>query len=379
MKIAYVTTYDASDIHSWGGSGYYISQTLKLSGFRIEYIGNLREKANTFFRAKTLIYRKLLRKNYLRDREPLILTSYAKQVEKALLRINPDVVFSPGTIPIAYLQTNKPIVFWTDATFAGMADYYPGFSNLCRESVRNGHRMEQEALSRCSLAIYTSEWAAKTAVDNYDVDPRKVKVVSFGANVSCNRTSRDVKDIITRKDLKVCKLLFIGVDWVRKGGDIALRTAQMLNNQGIPTELHIVGCAPPFDVPCFVTLHGFISKSTKEGRKQLNALWTESHFLILPSRADCLPMVLAEAGASGVPSLATNVGGIPMTIRDGKNGQLFAVEDGAKQYSDYITRVMSSKEQYQQLAMSSFREYIDRLTWPLAGEKVCELIHRFCY
>lgn len=378
MKILYVTTYDASDIHSWGGSGYYISQTLKLSGFRIEYIGNLREKANTFFKAKTLIYRKLLRGNYLRDREPLILKSYAKQVKNALLRLNPDVVFSPGTIPIAYLQTNKPIVFWTDSAFAGMVNFYPGFSNLCRESVRNGNRMEQAALSRCSLAIYTSEWAAKTAVDNYDVDPRKVKVVSFGANVNCNRTARDIKEIITSKDFSVCKLLFIGVDWFRKGGDIALRTAEILNDQGIQTELHIVGCTPPFDVPWFVTLHGFISKSTKEGRKQLNKLLTESHFLILPSRADCLPMVLAEASAFGLPSLATNVGGIPTAIRDGKNGQLFPLEEGAKKYSDYIMRLMSSKEQYQHLAMSSFREYIDRLNWPLAGKKVCELIYEFC-
>lgn len=105
----------------------------------------------------------------------------------AISTANVDVVFSPGTIPIAHLKTNYPIVFWADATFAGMIDFYPSFSNLCSRSIRDGNRMEQAALSKCSLAIYSSEWAAKTALDNYDVNPQKVKVVPFGANISCDR------------------------------------------------------------------------------------------------------------------------------------------------------------------------------------------------
>ena len=120
----------------------------------------------------------------MRDREPLTLKSYAKQVESRLVRIKPDMVFSPGTKPIAYLRTDKPIIFWADATFDGMIDFYPEFTNLCDETLRDGQRMEQAALSNCRLAIYSSEWAAKTAIDNYDVDSRKVKVVPYGANLT---------------------------------------------------------------------------------------------------------------------------------------------------------------------------------------------------
>ena len=102
----------------------------------------------------------VFKKNYLRDREPLTLRSYAKQVERQLSRIKPDIVFSPGTKPIAYLRTDKPIIFWADATFDGMVDFYPEFTNLCDETMRNGRAMEQAALSNCRLAIYASEWAA---------------------------------------------------------------------------------------------------------------------------------------------------------------------------------------------------------------------------
>ena len=38
MKIAYVTTYNSSDIHSWSGTGYYMFQTLKDTGYEIEQV-----------------------------------------------------------------------------------------------------------------------------------------------------------------------------------------------------------------------------------------------------------------------------------------------------------------------------------------------------
>ena len=116
-------------------------------------------------------------------------------MEIVLTTISSDVVFSPGTIPIAYLRTEKPIVFWKDSTFAGMIDFYSEFSNLCTEIIENKNKMEQLALSKCRLAIYSSKWVASTATQNYDVDPAKVKVVLFGANISCKRNFQDIKQL----------------------------------------------------------------------------------------------------------------------------------------------------------------------------------------
>lgn len=378
MKIAYVTTYDSSDIHAWSGSGNYILGALQSAGFQTEHIGGLRDRYSFIIKIKKAFYAKILSKTYLRNREPTLLKNYATQVERALALISCDVVFSPGTIPIAYLRTEKPIVFWTDATFSGMIDFYPGFSNLCAETIKNGNKMEQSALSKCRIAIYSSEWAANTAIQNYDVDPAKVKVVPFGANISCNRNLQDINSIIENKNFDTCRLLFVGVDWFRKGGDIALIVADLLTQRGIRTELHIVGCNPAISLPTFVKQHGFLSKSTEEGRRSLDKLMTESHFLILPSRAECYGVVFAEASSFGLPSLATRVGGIPTAIQDGKNGQTFPLDESSEKYCDYIERFMSSKQEYNELALSSFREYSERLNWLSAGKKVYDLIQKFC-
>ena len=373
MKIAYVTTYDASDVHNWSGLGYYIAKSLNTADIELEYIGNLDNKYSLPCKVKKRIYRQLSTKRYLCNREPYLLKSYAKQVSNALRSSRADIVFSPGTIPIAYLNTDKPIVYWTDATFAGMIGFYSEFSNLCKESIKNGNKMEQEALSRCSCAIYASEWAAKTAIQNYSVDARKIKVVPFGANISCSRTIIDIEEMVDNRDARTIKLLFCGVDWYRKGGDVVLKTAEMLSAEGVDVELNVVGCQPPGSVPDFVKIHGFVSKKTVEGRQLLDSLFSRAHFLFLPSQAECYGLVFAEASSFGLPSIATDVGGIPTIVKNGINGQLFSLTDCADTYYSYIKDVTSSRARYRDLALSSFKEYENRLNWSVAVRSVHDL------
>lgn len=373
MKIAYVTTYASKDIHAWSGLGYYILEALKNQGAEVECIGDLKRR-DFICRVKGILYRKLLKKQYLTDREPVILRHYAKQVEEALRFSDADVVFCPGTIPIAYVKSNKPIVFWTDATFAGLLNFYPGMDNLCPESLRNGHQMEQMALTNATLAIYSSDWAAQTAIRNYDVSPDKVKVVPFGANVECNRTAAEIQLNALNKPTDVCKLLFVGVDWKRKGGEFAVKVHQHLHKIGINSELHIVGCEPEMNLPANVIKHGFLSKRSIEDEIALKKLFLSSHFFILPSRAECCAIALAEASSFGLPSLTTDVGGITTAITNKKNGQVFSLDSSPEFYCDFIQEYWLSKQKYVDLSLSSFHEYTTRLNWNVAGNKVFNLL-----
>lgn len=378
MKAAYVTTYDASDMHAWSGSGYYMLEALQRNGLQTESIGNLKQKNSLAILMKQILYKGVLSKRYIKDREPSVLHDYARQVENALASISCDVVFSPGTVPIACLKTEKPIVFWTDATFAGMIDFYPSFSNLCHETIRNGNRMERALLAKCCVAIYSSEWAANSAIQHYDVDPGKVRVVPFGANLDVSRTPQDIDRIVRSRDFRTLKLLFVGVDWHRKGGDTALAVAALLNQHGLATELHVVGCQVPASPPDFVRQYGFVSKKTREGRDLLDRLFSESHFFILPSQAECAGVVFAEASSFGLPSLATNVGGITTYVRDEKNGHTFPLKTDPRQYCETIEQLAASPAAYHALALTSFREYTERLNWSVAGQSVCEILHEQC-
>lgn len=376
MKVAYVTEYNAGDISKWSGTGYYITKSLEAQGLSIDCVGPLAEKYSLFFKGKQFFYRYLIGKRYWRDREPLILKHYAQQVASKLSRLNPDLILSPGTVPIAHLECKQPVVFWTDATFAGLIDFYSRYSNLCQETIENGNKMEKLALDKCKLAIYSSDWAAKTAIENYQIEPSKVKVVPFGANIECTQDIGEIRTLVDSRPSNQCNLLFLGVEWYRKGGDIALQVAEELNKQGLPTKLTVVGCKPITEqpLPNFVMPLGFVSKTTEEGLQKIKKLLSESHFLILPSMADCTPIVFCEANSFGVPCLTTNVGGIPTLIKDDVNGKIFAKEADIADYCTYISNLFSNYSQYKRLALSSFNEYQSRLNWSVAGQTVKKLL-----
>lgn len=374
MKLAYVTPYPSADVHAWSGLVYFIREALRQAGCEIAPVDDLKESGRYRGKAKEILYRKLTGKTYLRDRAPGLLDAYARQVSTRCKALAPDVIFSPGTIPISHLKTRTPVVFWTDATLAGLTDYYAHFTNLCAETLRDGQAMEQRALSNCSLAIYSSEWAARTAIEHYDVDPAKVKVVPYGANITQSRSEAEVRAMIDARSPEICRLLLVGVDWERKGAAIAVEAAEELHRRGIRTELHIVGCHPPGPVPEFVKIHGFVSKKTPEGFALLERLFSESHFLIVPSRAECFGLVYAEASSFGLPSLAADTGGVPDAVRSGKNGQLFPLEARGAAYADFIAPLLASIGDYRRLALQSLEEFQTRLNWDVAGTRVMELM-----
>ena len=383
MKIAYTTTYNARSLgtqgcNEWSGTGYYIAQSLKHQvASDIEYIGSLKNPLTlkVWLKLKRH-YHELFHKTYIKTTEPILLKNYADRVAKKLAQSDANIIFSATVDPIAYLECQQPIIFWADATFANLIDFYPQYSNLCQESISNGHLMEKTALQKSKLAIYSSEWAAQTAIEYYQADPAKVQVVPFGANIESSKTLYEVKDLIELRPLNPCKLLFIGVDWFRKGGDIALKVAQELNNLGLSTELTVIGSQPIVEgsLPSFVKPLGFIRKSSREGQEKIHQLIGESHFLILPSLADCSPIVLCEANSLGVPCLSTKVGGIPTIIKTGLNGTTFDKEANISEYCKYVIHLFTNYNEYKDLALSAFNEYQTRLNWKVAGRTVKKLL-----
>ncbi|MEM8720690.1 MAG: glycosyltransferase family 4 protein [Cyanobacteria bacterium P01_G01_bin.39] len=381
MKLTYVTTYDSTRLtggDEWSGTGYHIAQALASQSIDLNYVGPLQDplQLRILRKLKRHYYELIYRKGYEKNPDPLTLKSYAQQVKQKICGDQDEVVFSATVDPIAYLECDRPIVFWADATFAGIADFYPQYSNFHDDVVQDWHQMERNALEKCQLAIYSSDWAAQSAIEFYQADPHKVKVVPFGANITSQLDVSQVKQAIEARPSDVCKLLFIGVEWLRKGGDVAYKIAKQLNEAGLTTELTVVGCQPEIEqpIPEFVKPLGFIKKSTAAGKERLNSLILESHFLILPSIADCTPMVFAEANSLGVPCISTNVGGIPSIIKDGENGKLFAPDSEIGEYCDYIQNLISNYDQYRALAYLALNAYQSRLNWQVAGEKVKELL-----
>lgn len=375
MKIAFVTSFDASDVRSWSGVPKHMMGVFAGLGHEIQQIGPLKTTLAGPSLVKKQMY-KWLGRNYLRDRDPTLLHSYARQVQRQLAAGNSEAVVSPGSIPISYLQTDKPVVFWTDITFAGMVDYYPEFSNLPARTIREGNAAEQSALSRSTLVILSSEWAVESTIANYDVDPAKLRVIPFGANITEFPTREEVEQMVAARSREKCTLLFLAVAWYRKGGDTAFAVTEALNATGVPTQLRVCGGEPPAEVLAspHVEWLGFVSKGTAEGRAQWNKMLAEAHFLISPTRAETFGSVTCEANAYGLPNLVTEVGGTAGAVTNGVNGQRFDLDAPASEWRDEIAQLWSDPDRYAALAMSSQHEFSTRLNWETGCRTLVDML-----
>ncbi len=376
MKLAYTTTFDAQDVANWSGTPFYMSKHFEQQGSTIDYIGNLSRQLPPFFKLKQ--YWKQFAANQ-RESPRFNITAakhYSQQVALRLKNLKIDAVITPQLNPCCYLDCTQPLVLWTDGLYASLLGFYPGFSNHSAESIKQGNIITQEFLSRCDLAIFSSEWAARTALEIYGTDKEKVKVVPFGANIQCSHQLDDIRAMLKSRSRDTVKLLFLGKHWHRKGGDIVFNVAKALHQAGQSVELHFVGCHPPKDIeiPDYIHCHGFISKRTPEGVEKISRLLRESHFLFVPSRAEAYGIVFCEANAFGLPCLTSYVGGIPTVVKDHINGMTFSLQATPDSYCEYIMNLMQNYARYEELALSSFNEYQTRLNWKTEVRQVMGLI-----
>ncbi len=377
-RLLYVSMNDPGDIKAWSGTVYHLAKMLEQQGFPVEYMPNMLRDSRLWQKAMER-GRAWLKgeKPAPVDRRLHTAQRFAQLIEKRLQSSDAQIVYCPSSIPLALLKTDRPKVFQTDATFAGIIHQYPELSEYRKDFIDEGHHLERIALQNCDLAIYSSHWAARSAINDYGADPSKVHVIPFGSNLGVELEERAVGQIIRSRLSKKLSLLFIGVHWPRKGGNIALQTARILHERGFDVELNVVGCVPPErDLPAYVQVQPFMDKTRPEDHRKMVEIIQNSHFLVLPSRADCTPIVVNECNSQGVPCLTSDVGGLPEMIKEGMNGHFFSVTAPATAYADTITRYANDGAAYERLATNAFKEYRGWLGWEASGKLVKRAIQQ---
>jgi glycosyltransferase involved in cell wall biosynthesis len=372
-RVVYATPYDASDVKSWSGTGYFIAEAMRRQGAEIINLWPRNDVVGMLDRIKYYFYTRIVGSNHDVFLSRRVFQRQARQV-RAQLQDGVDAIVSTGVSPVAYLRTQLPIITWADATFRSIRDYYPGFENMSSSSLRAAENAERWIAQRADALVFSSTWAAESAVRDYRADPTKVKVISYGANLPAQLTDHEADQLVDSRPRDRCRLLFVGTEWERKGGSIAVETVALLEQLGINTELVILGCIPSNTMPPNVKVLGFVSKEASEGRTAIETLFRDSHFLILPTRADCTPIVIGEAASFAVPVISTDTGGVPSLVRSGSTGLLFPLTAGPQQYAEGIAAIMRDWEIYRRMARAALDEYQSRLNWGTAGRLMMEVI-----
>lgn len=380
MKIAFVSVFDSQDVRRGSGTFYHLCRELERQGHVVHNVGPLPVQDEPFVtRFLRWLTKRVLKGRYITYLDPFVARRRGRMTSRLLENIDADVILT-SDYGIAYgLVTSCPVVIYTDAML-------PITYQL---EERNPHSMIagipslivpvfqftiRRALERSALCVFPAEWQKRDALA-YGVNPDKLRVIPFGANMMDPGSSMAQRHAISDVEGTV-HLLFVGKDWDRKGGDVAVRATQVLNDNGIPAILHVVGVLLQ-DMPSFVKSYGLLNKNNAEENTILEKLYQVCGLLILPSRSEGSAIVPREAAAYGVPTLAYRIPGLATSVVDGESGLLLSLTDTAEGFARVVRQLIESPAEYEPLSRGA-RTFFERsANWQTAVSRLVDEIHPF--
>lgn len=195
--------------------------------------------------------------------------------------------------------------------------------------------------------ITMSQAVADTLSADYGVDPKDVLVLWPGVDTA--KWSPDPN----RQPRGEYRLLFVGADFTRKGGDFLLRWVRETQRRDVRVD---IVTEQPLDAPPNVHVHN----KFRPNEPGLLELAREADLLLLPTRADMSPWVISEAKAAGVPVLSTRVGAIPELVRDGIDGWLVPPEQ-YEPFAERLEAILADRQQLREFGMRAREDALERL------------------
>lgn len=183
-------------------------------------------------------------------------------------------------------------------------------------------RLNQRAFAAARGLITWSQWTKDSLITDYGVPAEKIFVLPPGVDIAawdCARAQRK-----PRSQDAPLQILFVGGDFVRKGGDTLLAAFDRLpESVRRKAQLHLVTQATDLPVRENVTVHNGVTPNSE----RLRTLFAEADLFAFPTRADCLPQAVLEAMAAHLPVITTAVAALPEVVLDNETGKLVPVGD----------------------------------------------------
>ena len=377
-----VTVENPFSVNSWSGTPFSLREALARKVERLTVFSPGRPSRNPVDVVKRLWH------GGTPPKYPLWMTratlkKNAREVAREIVRVKPDAVLSISSQCIAFLERpGRPLFMFSDSPWLAWIEAYDGRGSA---PLKTAWYAEQEAKAarRIDGVCFGSDWAVREGERIYrgaqardDSLRGRLHVTPLGANWTPRVSREKVLERVDGRTQDRIDLLYVGKDWERKGGSVAVEVARLLNAAGQEVRLHIVGCRPrlPVDTAGYITVHGLLDCSDPNQHAALLELFHRSHFLLVPTMAECFGVVFAEAQAFALPPISRAVHALPTIVKDGETGLLMAPEAPPSEYVARILELKSSPTRYRNMAVSARDRFERLLNWDKTAEEILRLL-----
>lgn len=267
---------------------------------------------------------------------------------------------------------DAPYYVYQDLSFDVLAKYYdpeagaPGVKGMDIGTIERRRERQREIYESAAGIFAMSEWFAETLVEWSGVPPEKVTVAYAGLN----SIETDVKDGGDAGEdyarSGASKLLFVGRDFFRKGGDVVVAALDRLRREYSPkVRLTVAG---PGEWP--------LSGGVPEGvdflgdlpTAEVARLYREHDLFVMPSRFEAFGIVFREALANGLPVVGRSAFALPEIITPGKNGALVDGDD-PEELASAIVAVLENPD-IRRYTVGAAEDVRARFSWDAVAERM---------
>jgi glycosyltransferase involved in cell wall biosynthesis len=207
---------------------------------------------------------------------------------------------------------------------------------------------------KCKAVVVWSNWARKGYVED-GVDPSKIRVIHPPFTTSYKQVKHKSKN-----------LLFVGRDFYRKGGDVALRVFENLKQSFENVHLTFVGRIEDRATLDKVTHDHSVTHFDHVSKTELlEKIFPMADVFLLPTIAEAYGMSILEAMSNGIPVVASNISAIPEVIENGVSGYL-AKPGSVDEFTHRCAQLLDNEENRIRVG-SRAREMVER---EFAREKI---------
>ncbi len=377
MKIGYITKQHPSNRKAYSGTHFYMYKALGQSFEEVIPFGPVDSNYKIIPKLKGRLLRLLTGKVYKYQYDIGLAKRMAAIIDQKIEEHQPDVLLASLMNPeMAYVESDVPFYLTSDATFVLLNDVYGSHSNLHPLSVKEAMHLEKKAFEKAAKLILPLQWLADSAMKDYGVPSSKIEVIPYGANLDTAISTDDVEQIIDRRRQSTkIKLLFIGIRWEEKGGPFAVEVLRSLLEKGVDAELHVVGCDPEIpNRPDGIKTIGFVDKETEMGRMQLDELYKEATFFIMPTKAECVGMSFIEAASYALPAIGSETGGVPEAVSDNETGLICRSAHTPEEVANWIIAARNDEQKYSKLSQQAYDKYKRTMNWGNWSKQVRDVI-----
>jgi len=310
----------------------------------------------------------------------------AREVEAAVRSSGADAVLSISSQCLARINPFPvPTYMFSDSPWLAWKEAYAEWETVPLRG-KTFAKAEAEAAARCRGLFFGSAWANCEAERLYfgghatEEQRARLHATPLGANWRPEVSAEDLLEAVQGRSRERLDLLFVGKDWERKGGPLAVQVVERLRAAGTNACLQVVGCRPELpaaltegDEPA-VRVHGGLYQDVPEERARLHELFLRSHLLLVPTKAECFGIAFAEAQAFGLPPVSREMQALPSVVMDGETGLLMGLDASAQEYADRILRLMADWSGYTAMAERGIARATNVTSWDAMAESMVRVI-----